>query len=116
MLQNPICRNPGVDHVATTTNPLTLPDHMQFNPTTQKSQNILHPINVPNMLISNIRSLAPKIDELGPIASSNHVDIICITETWLSPSIPDNLVSLPNFTLFRNDRSGSNGGGVCVYI
>ena len=99
MLQNPICRNPGVDHVATTTNPLTPPDHMQFNPTTQKSQTILHPINVPNMLISNIRSFAPKIDELCPIASSNHVDIICVTETWLSPSIPDNLVSLTKFHL-----------------
>ena len=116
MLQNAICRNPGVDHGATATKPLTLCDHTQVNRTAQKSRIISHPINVPNMLISNIRSLARKIDEVGSIASSNHVDMICITETWLSPSIPDNLVSLPNFNLFRNDRSVSSGGGVCAYI
>jgi hypothetical protein len=31
-------------------------------------------------------------------------------------TIPDNLVSLSNFILFRNDRLVSNGGGVCAYI
>jgi hypothetical protein len=42
--------------------------------------------------------------------------MVCITEAWLSPAIPDNLVSLSNFNLFRNDRLVSNGGGVCAYI
>lgn len=71
---------------------------------------------MPNLLICNIRSLAPKIDELGAVASINHAYIISITETWLSSAILDNVLALPNFNLFRNDRVGSNGGGVCAYI
>ena len=77
---------------------------------------ISSPIKVPNLFICNMRSLAPKIDELDAVVSINHADIICITETWLSSAIPDNVIALPNFTLFRNDRLSSIGGGVCAYI
>ena len=77
---------------------------------------ISSPAKVPNLLICNMRSLAPKIDELDAVVSINHADIICITETWLSSAILDNVIALPNFNLFRNDRLGSIGGGVCAYI
>ena len=50
------------------------------------------------------------------MASINQADISSITETWLSPAILDNIITLPNFSLFRNDRVGSNSGGVCAYI
>ncbi len=69
-----------------------------------------------NLLICNIRSLAPKIDELDAVVCINHADIICITETWLSSAILDNVIALSNFNLFRNDRLGSIGGGVCAHI
>jgi hypothetical protein len=42
--------------------------------------------------------------------------IILLTETWLSSSIPDSLVSLRGYTLFRRDRFGRKGGGVCMYF
>ena len=71
---------------------------------------------LPNLLICNLRSLTSKIDELDAVVSFNQTDMVCISETWLSPAIPDNLVSLSNFNLFRNDRLVSNGGGVCAYI
>ena len=71
---------------------------------------------LPSFLISNVRSLVSKVDELATVALVNDVDMICITETWLSSSIPDSLISLPNFVLFRNDRTFSSGGGVCIYI
>ena len=71
---------------------------------------------LPSLLLSNIRSLAPKVDELEMVASLNEVSIICITETWLTPNIPDSAVLLPNFFLFRNDREFSTGGGVCTYV
>ena len=61
-----------------------------------------------------MRSLAPKIDELHTVVSINHADIICITETWLSSVILDNVIALHDFNLFSNDRS--IGGGVCAYI
>ena len=77
---------------------------------------ISSPIKVPNLLVCNMRSFAPKIDELDAVVSINHADIICITEIWLSSAIPDNVIALPNFNLFRNDRLSSIGGGVCAYI
>jgi hypothetical protein len=42
--------------------------------------------------------------------------IILLTETWLSSSIPDSLVSIRGYTLFRRDRFGKRGGGVCMYF
>jgi hypothetical protein len=56
------------------------------------------------------------MDELQQIAELNSASIICITESWLSPDIHDRCVSIPGFNLFRRDRIGSSGGGVCVYL
>ena len=46
---------------------------------------------------------------------------ICLTETWLDQSVPDQAVTLPGFTLHRSDRSSklsgkAKGGGVCIMI
>ena len=71
---------------------------------------------LPTLLVTNVRSLFQKIDELQSIAEINQDDIICITESWLTPSCPDSTISLTNFIHFRNDRLFSRGGGVCVYI
>jgi hypothetical protein len=71
---------------------------------------------LPTVLIANVRSLASKIDELTIVAHVNDVDFICLTESWLSQSIPDSALSLSNFIVFRNDRAVASGAGVCVYI
>ena len=42
--------------------------------------------------------------------------MVCITETFLCSSIPDAALYLTNFTVFRNDRTSSTGGGVCIFI
>jgi hypothetical protein len=55
---------------------------------------------LPTVLIANVRSLASKIDELTIVAHVNDVDIICLTESWLSQSIPDSALSLSNFIVF----------------
>ena len=72
---------------------------------------------VPNLMICNLRSLAPKVDELECVMEFNGVDISCITETWLTNEIPDSHVSLKDYvyTLFRKDQP-SHGGGLAVYI
>lgn len=72
--------------------------------------------DIPTILSSNVRSLAKKVDEIQQIAEFNSAGIICITESWLSPEIPDASVSIPGYNLFRNDRTGTSGGGVCVYL
>ena len=48
--------------------------------------------------------------------SINQIDIVCITETWLSSTIPDSAISLPNFNVIRNYRCSSCGVGVCIFI
>ena len=61
-------------------------------------------------MVANLRSLAPKIDELECVLNNNCVDIACITETWLCENeTPSSAVSIQNFNLFRKDR-GSRGG------
>ena len=71
---------------------------------------------MPRLLLTNVRSLIPKIDELEVVANVNEADIICITETWLTSDIPDSALSYSNFVLFRNDRTVSIGGGVCILV
>ena len=53
---------------------------------------------LPTLLVTNVRSLFQKIDELQSIAEINQVNIICITESWLTPSCPDPTISLTNLS------------------
>lgn len=46
----------------------------------------------------------------------NSYHIIYISETWLKPTITDELVKLENYYLIRNDRRLAKGGGVACYI
>ena len=71
---------------------------------------------IPTVLSANVRAIATKVDEIQQVAELNSVDTICITETWLSPSIPDFNVSIPGYNLFRHDRAHTTAGGVCVYL
>ena len=57
-----------------------------------------------------------KLDELYILLSHSIIDIVCLTETWLTADIPDCLCNLPNFILFRRDRAVRLGGGVCCYV
>lgn len=41
---------------------------------------------------------------------------ILTTETWTNNNISDNVLSIPNYSLFRCDRMGRKGGGVIVYV
>ncbi|KAK0137856.1 hypothetical protein N1851_025938 [Merluccius polli] len=80
---------------------------------------------LPALLLSNVRSLRHKMDELQLMIQTNKdysdCSAICLTETWLDPSVPDQVVTLPGFTLHRADRSfklsrKAKGGGVCIMI
>ncbi len=57
-----------------------------------------------------------KVDEIEKIALLNLAGVICITESWLSPDIPDSSISIPGYNLFCKDRIGTSGDGVCVYV
>ena len=67
-----------------------------------------------SLLHLNIQSLKPKIDII--IGNLCEFDILCFTESWLNPTIPDNDIEIPGFDHpFRKDRTDRPGGGVIVY-
>ena len=80
---------------------------------------------LPSILLSNVRSLCNKIDELRLLIRTNRdfslSSVLCFTESWLTESTPDSAAQLTGFQLLRADRdpilSGkSKGGGICFYI
>ena len=66
----------------------------------------------------NINSLIAHIDELRIFISNTKIDILCVNETKLDPSINDREVYLVGHEIVRRDRkvNGRNGGRVCIYI
>ena len=56
-----------------------------------------------------------KFDEVHHILQRNPLHVIAFTESRLDDHIPDNVVPIENYSLYRNDRS-SSGGGVAMYI
>ena len=73
-------------------------------------------VKVPKLMLTNVRSLAPKMDEISYFMLHNHVDLAFITETWLGESIPDSIIHIPGYTVFRSDRIRDNLGVVCIYV
>lgn len=64
----------------------------------------------------NARSLAPKLDEIKILLQQSKAHVMAISETWLTPNIPDSFLSINNYTLCRKDRTDKTGGGVAIYI
>ncbi len=84
-----------------------------------------HSPPLPSILLANVQSLENKMDELRARISFQwdirDCNLFCLTETWLTPSVPDTAVTpSDNFSVFWMDRTaeaGKNkGGGVCFMI
>lgn len=65
----------------------------------------------------NARSLNMdnKFAEVLRLIDGVDLNIIAVTETWLKPWVSSNSISIPGFTLVRNDRS-THSGGVAIYV
>ena len=58
-----------------------------------------------------------KFDDLYPVITNNNVGIACIAESWLNPSIPNEIVDIDGYTCYRRDREdGRKGGGIVCYV
>ena len=65
----------------------------------------------------NAQSLIPKLDEIKFLIENEDLDILCISETWLQPNILDDLISIKNYNVFRNDNPiNSRGSWTCIYV
>ena len=82
-------------------------------------------VPLPGLLLTNAQSIVTKSDELFALVKDRKmnklVQMICISESWLSSKIPDQQIALDGYALFRKDRSASEtgktiGGGLLVYI
>lgn len=69
-----------------------------------------------NVVHINAQSVPAHHSDLLVSFDSNTVDAILISESFLKPSLPPNLFTLPGFNLIRNDRVGKGGGGVAIYL
>lgn len=58
----------------------------------------------------NSQSLYAHIDEFRHYFLVEKYHIICLSETWLKPEIPDEMVSLQDYSLHRIDRVGKRAG------
>lgn len=66
---------------------------------------------VPPIMLFNVMSLLPKVDEPAQVMKNNRPNIAFITETWLKNNIPDDVIQV-----FRQDRIEKEHGGVCIYV
>ena len=73
--------------------------------------------NVSNFKMSliNVNSIRHKIGPLAKCLDDGNLDMLCIQETKLDDSFPDNQFYVPNFRLYRNDFK-SNEGGIMMYV
>jgi exonuclease III len=71
----------------------------------------------------NIRSLLPKLDDIHQLVHEINPEIVAITESWLDDGIEDSEVNIPNYNIYRADRTINNRahgatshGGVALYV
>ena len=70
----------------------------------------------------NIRSLFNKIDTIRETFQNYSFDVFTFSETWLVDHIPDNVIDIRGYDLYRNDRiwvengQTKKGGGECKYV
>jgi hypothetical protein len=72
--------------------------------------------DIPSLLLTNANRILNKLDELSLLLSNEPIDLVAVTETWLSDEIPDSVVSINGYLAIRRDRSTGIGGGVMCYV
>ena len=71
----------------------------------------------PKFLLSNVRSMVNKIDEIQGVLFRNKCDILVLTESWLTSKVSDDLITISEYNHIRKDRpDGQCGGGICTYL
>ena len=73
------------------------------------------------LLHMNVRSLPKKIDQIRLMLHDSNLDVITLSETWLTDSVNSKTVNLDNYVMYRQDRnfklvSKKRGGGLLTYI
>lgn len=72
----------------------------------------------PALYLLNAAGLAKPhaVQHLAADLASYKCDVAVLTETHFKSKHSEGFVSIPDYTVFRRDRSGHRGGGVAVYV
>ena len=68
----------------------------------------------------NAQSLVPKVDVINKLLTSERLDLLCVSETWLTPETLSRFMVFPGYVMLRRDRASSThgqrvrGGGVAI--
>lgn len=68
-----------------------------------------------------MQSLKPKIADLRADLSVYQFDVLVLCEVWLTPNVPNRLLTIDGYRLYRCDRPADRGlakgrGGVALLI
>lgn len=63
----------------------------------------------------NVRSLSAHLQSVREIVHRHEIDIIGLTETWLSSNISNASLAIDNYSIIRKDYA-ARGSGVCIYV
>ena len=63
----------------------------------------------------NVRSVFTGFNELKRLVSLCDLDVLALSETWLSADHFSNAFNIPNYIMVRKDRMG-RGGGIAFYV
>lgn len=71
---------------------------------------------MPSILLTNLRSICNKFDELRVLLVMKNPDLVICTETWLTSGFPNEAFDLSGYSCYRTDRFCESGrGGVIVW-
>ena len=59
----------------------------------------------------NIRSVVSKTEQLEQLLTNSNLDYLCLSETWLTPTTPLGVLSIPGYNVYRRDRNYCVGRG-----
>ena len=93
-----------------------LNSHRNLSRVSVTGQGPSQPKQIPQCLVLNARSIV-KPDTYPVLYAelkSNNIDVCCISETWLNPTIASSLICPPEFCIIRKDRLGDRGGGAAI--
>ena len=63
----------------------------------------------------NVPSLFAGFNEFSNLIQELDLDLVGISETWLSNDVSSDAIAIPGYSIFRSDRAG-RGGGVALYV
>ena len=70
---------------------------------------------VPNIVLTNVMSLIPKIDEIRVFTETHSIDLFFISERWLKSNVGEDQLILPGYNLERLDGRIGIRGGFCFF-